>query len=81
MPFIDPKPTESNRYVEWNRKNDISHSAGGFPPERDDVGIVPYIPAGLHTIQPGASKPSGFGRLVAAPTGVLGCIPFNGGRG
>ena len=38
-------------------------------PGRDDVGIVPYIPSELHSIQPGALKPSGFGRLVAAPTG------------
>ena len=41
---------------------------GGSVRFRDDVGIVPYIPSGLHTIQRGASKPSGFGRLVAAPT-------------
>ena len=45
------------------------------------MGIVPYIPVRVHSIQPGASKPSGFGRLVAAPTGVLGCAPFDGVRG
>ena len=34
-------------------------------------GIDPYIPSELHTIQPGGLKPSGFGRLVAAPTNLL----------
>ena len=36
---------------------------------RVDVGIDPYIPAGLHSIQPGAGVVRGGGRLVAAPTG------------
>ena len=37
-------------------------------PGRDDVGIVPYIPSGVHSIQRGADVVRGFGRLVAAPT-------------
>ena len=44
---------------------------------RGDVGIAPYIPSELHTIQRGGLKLSGFGRLVAAPTGG---VPFNGER-
>ena len=30
----------------------------GFPPERDDVGIVPYIPAGLPAIHLGCKHDS-----------------------
>ena len=33
---------------------------------------APYIPAELHSIQPGTSNPSGGGRLAAAPTDTLG---------
>ena len=103
MSFIDPQPPKSDRCVEWDGGNDIPPFSRGCPPERDDVGIVPYIPsgcmplnragmgtflgrgdvgidpyisAGLRAIQPGASSPWGCGRLVAAPTGVLVCVPF-----
>ena len=56
-----------------------SHSSGyGYKPTwRGDVGIAPYIPSELHSIQPGVSKPSGCGRLVAAPTGAC----HSSGRG
>ena len=69
---IDPKPYGTTLYDEWDGVNmTFPHSTGcGCKPTwRDDVGIVPYIPAELHTIQRGTMKPSGFGRLVAAPTG------------
>ena len=46
-----------------------STGCGCNPTWRDDVGIAPYIHAELHSIQQGIMKPSGFGRLVAAPTG------------
>ena len=42
-------------------------------------GIVPYIPSGVHAIQLGVLNPSDCGRLVAAPTGVLGRVPFDRG--
>ena len=51
-------------------KYDISPFSRGFPPERDDEGIVPYIPPGVHAIQLGVLNPSDCGRLVAAPTVV-----------
>ena len=76
---IDPKPYGTTLYVEWDGVNmTFPHSSGcrGEPTWRDDVGIVPYIPAELHTIQRGTMKPSGGGRLVAAPTGG---VPFNRG--
>ena len=47
MPSIDPKPTESTGALDGTGQ--IRHSPihpGGTPPERDDVGIVPYIPSG-----------------------------------
>ena len=49
----------------------FSHSSGrgGEPTGRDDVGIVPYIPAELHSIHLGAGVVRGGGRLAAAPTG------------
>ena len=78
---IDPKPYATNLCVEWDGVNmTFRHSTGhwGKPTWRGDVGIAPYIPSELHSIQPGALKPSGFGRLVAAPTGG---VPFNGVRG
>ena len=81
MPFIDPKPGKQIGTLNGKWKNNISpfHQPWkSSPPERDDVGIVPYIPVRVHSIQPGASKPSGFGRLVAAPTGVLGRVPLGG---
>ena len=40
-------------------------------------GIVPYIPSGCVPLNGVRGKPSGFGRLVAAPTGALGCVPSN----
>ena len=40
------------------------------PPGRGDVGTAPYISVQPHSIQPEALKPSGCGRLVAAPTGA-----------
>ena len=58
-------------------KYDIPPSSRGYPPERDDVGIVPYIPSGCIPLGGVRGKPSGFGRLAAAPTVTLGCMPFN----
>ena len=68
---IDPQPHGTTLYVEWGGVNmTFPHSSGrgGEPIWRGDVGIAPYIPSELHPFQPGALKPSGFGRLVAAPT-------------
>ena len=68
---FDPKLHGTTLYVEWDRVNQyfpIHRGTDINPPGRDDVGIVPYIPAELHSIQPGMLKPSGGGRLVAAPT-------------
>ena len=47
-------------------KYDISPFSRGFPPERDDVGIVPYIPAGLRTIQRTTARDNGFNVRVDA---------------
>ena len=60
MPFIDPHPHETDRCVEWNGENNISPFSRGCPPERDDVGIVPYIPAELRTIQRTSARDNGF---------------------
>ena len=77
---IDPQPHATNLYVEWDGVNmTFPHPPGrGWKPTwRGDVGIAPYIPSELHSIQPGALKPSGGGRVVAAPTGGTDCVPFN----
>ena len=42
MPFIDPKPGKRVGTLDDN----ISPFDRGYPPGRDDVGIVPYIPSG-----------------------------------
>ena len=44
-------------------------------------GIDPYIETvgAYHSTYSSVSVP--FGRLVAAPTGALGCMPFNGAWG
>ena len=71
MPSIDPKPPKPPAPLNGTGKILRSPIQPGDPPERDDVGIVPYIPAELHTIQRKTMKPSGGGRLVAAPTSLL----------
>ena len=45
MPSIDPKPPEPTGTLNGTGQNNHPHSPGGTPPERDDVGIVPYIPS------------------------------------
>ena len=46
MPSIDPKPGKWVGMLNGTGENDIPPFSRGCPPERDDVGIVPYIPSG-----------------------------------
>ena len=46
MPFIDPKPGKRGGMLNGTGEKDIPPFSRGYPPERDDVGIVPYIPSG-----------------------------------
>ena len=70
-------PTKPTGALNGTGENIISPFSRGYPPERDDVGIVPYIPSGCVPFNGAWGKPSGCGRLVAAPTGSLGCMPLN----
>ena len=63
MPFIDPKPGKWVGTLDDN----ISPFDRGCPPERDDVGIVPYIPSGVHTIQPGCKYSAPVGAATQPP--------------
>ena len=66
---IDPKPHATALYVEWNKVKlhfPIQRGADVTPPWRGDVGIAPYIHAGLHSIGWGALKPAEYVHEAAA---------------
>ena len=69
---IDPQPHGTNLYVEWDGGNmTFFHSSGRGckPTGRDDVGIVPYIPSGLHSIQRGCVETVGLRAAGSRPYG------------
>ena len=51
-------PAEPTGTLNGTGQNNIPPFSRGFPPERDDVGIVPYISAELPAIQPGCKHDS-----------------------